>query len=313
MSGVRVGVIGGSGFYQMEGLTDIEQLRVSTPFGDPSDAFTVGTIAGERVAFLPRHSAGHRLSPSELPQRANIWALKQLGAELLISVSAVGSLRRKIKPLHLVVPDQIIDRTRGRHSTFFGSGIVAHVGVADPFCPVLAGALVKAAKGAGAKVHEGGTLVVIEGPAFSTRAESELYRQWGAQIIGMTTLPEAKLAREAEICYATLACVTDYDVWHDSEEDVTVELVIANLLKNVETAKQVVHNAIAAKPQPGDCPCRTALDAAIITAPAAIPAYRKHDLAPILARVMNRSIESPAEPDHTQPREDHEKASSATP
>lgn len=286
MTHARVGVLGGSGFYQMEGLTDVEEVRISTPYGDPSDAFVLGTLEGERVAFLPRHGVGHRFSPTELPVRANIWAMKQLGVEMIISISAVGSLRRRLKPLHLVIPDQLIDRTRGRPSTFFGKGIVAHVGMADPFCPVLSEAVYNAARATGATVHRGGTLVVIEGPAFSTRAESELYRQWKADIIGMTALPEAKLAREAEICYATVACVTDYDVWHDVEEDVTVDLILANLLKNVEVSKQVVRGTVANLPDAGGCSCREALKTALVTRPDLVPEYRKRELAPIIGKYM---------------------------
>ena len=286
MTDIRVGVIGGSGFYEMEGLTEVEERRIATPFGDTTDHFTIGTLDGQRVAFLPRHGAGHRVSPTELPVRAAIWAFKQMGVEYLISVSAVGSLRERIAPLHLVVPDQIIDRTRGRPATFFEEGIVAHIGFADPFCPHLAETLFKAAVATDATVHKGGMLVVIEGPAFSTRAESELYRQWGADIIGMTALPEAKLAREAEICYATLACCTDYDVWHQSEEDVTVELVVQNLLRNVETAKQVVRGALQSLPVRQGCPCPNALESAIITSPDAVPRERKETLRPILGRYM---------------------------
>jgi 5'-methylthioadenosine phosphorylase len=286
MTDIRIGVIGGSGFYQMEGLSHVEERRVPTPFGDTTDHFTIGTLEGQRVAFLPRHGAGHRFSPTELPQKAAIWAFKEMGVEYIISVSAVGSLRERIAPLHLVIPDQIIDRTRSRSSTFFENGIVAHIGFADPFCPHLAEALYHAAVPTGATVHKGGTLVVIEGPAFSTRAESELYRQWGADIIGMTALPEAKLAREAEICYATLACCTDYDVWHQSEEDVTVEMVIQNLLNNVETAKQVVRGAVKDMPLRKGCPCVNALESAIITSPEAVPLERRQTLRPILGRYM---------------------------
>jgi 5'-methylthioadenosine phosphorylase len=288
MGMARIGVIGGSGFYEMDGLTDIEEVTVPTPFGDPVDHFTIGTLEGERVAFLPRHGLGHRFTPTELPVKAHIWAFKKLGVEMIISVSAVGSLRRKIEPLHLVIPDQLIDRTRNRDSTFFGKGIVAHIGVADPFCSALSKVLRRSAKQTDAVVHKGGTLVVIEGPAFSTRAESEMYRGWGADIIGMTALPEAKLAREAEICYATVACVTDYDVWHETEDDVTLEMVIANLQHNVEVAKQVVRGAVTAIADgiEVDCGCRDALANAIITAPERVPEYRKRDLAPILGRYM---------------------------
>jgi 5'-methylthioadenosine phosphorylase len=264
----------------------VEQRRVATPFGETSDAFTVGTLEGQQIAFLPRHGAGHRVSPTELPVKAAIWAFKEMGVEFIISVSAVGSLRERIAPLHLVIPDQLIDRTRNRSSTFFEQGVVAHVSMADPFCPHLAETLYHAATVTDATVHRGGTLVVIEGPAFSTRAESELYRQWGADIIGMTALPEAKLAREAEICYATVACCTDYDVWHLSEEDVTVEMVVQNLLRNVDTAKQVVRGAVQNLPQRGGCPCADALRDAIITSPDAVSSERKQTLRPILGRYM---------------------------
>jgi 5'-methylthioadenosine phosphorylase len=286
MSDASVAVIGGSGFYEMEGLTEIESVRMTTPFGDPSDAITLGTLEGARVAFLPRHGIGHRILPSELPVQANIWALKALGVQHIISISAVGSLRRKIAPMHLVIPNQIIDRTRGRQSTFFGNGLAAHVGLADPFCPGLAATLYKAAKSAGATVHRGGTYVVMEGPAFSTRAESNLYRSWGAHLIGMTALPEAKLAREAEICYAVAACVTDYDVWHEAEADVTVEMILANLAKNVEIAKQLVRVAVQHLPARDGCPCPEALRNALVTSAGLVPEQVKHDLAPIIGKYI---------------------------
>ena len=281
----KVGVIGGSGFYQMEGLADVETVKVSTPFGEPSDAITVGTLEGVRVAFLPRHGVGHRVLPTELPVRANIWALKSLGVEYLISISAVGSLRERLAPLNLVIPDQIIDRTRGRQSTFFGNGLVVHIGFADPFCPRLSSRVYQAALDAKAVAHLGGTYVVMEGPAFSTRAESNLYRAWGADLIGMTALPEAKLAREAEICYATVACVTDYDVWHEAEEDVSADLILANLLRNVEVSKRLVRIAVADLPE-RNCPCPNALQSAIVTAPDRVPEQLKRDLAPIIGRYM---------------------------
>ncbi|MGH7895157.1 MAG: S-methyl-5'-thioadenosine phosphorylase, partial [Candidatus Binatia bacterium] len=238
MSEPTLGVIGGSGLYELPGLTDVEHRRVRTPFGDPSDEIVVGRLGGTRLAFLPRHGRGHRLLPSELPFRANLYALKTLGAEWVLAVSAVGSLREEIHPGHVVVPDQFIDRTRSRmaESTFFGRGIVAHVQFADPFCAPLSRALAAAARGQGATVHEGGVYVCIEGPHFSTRAESHLYRSWGAHVIGMTNLQEAKLAREAEMSYATLALVTDYDCWHVSHASVTVEQIIRNLQKNAEAA-----------------------------------------------------------------------------
>ena len=244
MTEATLGFIGGSGLYDIEGLTDRREVEVNTPFGDPSDTIVTGSLDGVRVAFLPRHGRGHRISPTEIPVRANIYALKSLGVERVLSVSAVGSLKEELKPLDLVIPDQIIDRTKTRVSTFFGDGLVAHVGFADPFCAYLRGAALDAAHGL-TTVHDGGTYVVIEGPQFSTRAESALYRSWGADVIGMTALPEAKLAREAEICYATLAFVTDYDVWREAEEDVSVEMVVANLMKNVDTARSIIRNVTA--------------------------------------------------------------------
>lgn len=270
MTKVKIGVVGGSGFYEMDGLSDIEQVEINTPFGAPSGAFSIGSIDGQRVAFLPRHGHGHKLLPSELPYKANIWAFKSLGVERLISVTAVGSLQEKIAPLHFVIPNQLIDRTKSRDSTFFGQGLVAHIGFADPFCGELSDVLHKAAQGLELKLHKGGTLVVIEGPQFSTRAESNLYRQWGADIIGMTAIPEAKLAREAGMCYASIACVTDYDVWHDAHDDVSADMVVANLKKNVENAKKLVRQSfslITNRP----CNCAKALDGAILTAKEKIP------------------------------------------
>ena len=248
MAEAEIAFIGGSGLYDIDGLTDAEQVIIDTPFGQPSDAVTVGTLEGRRVAFLARHGKGHRHLPSEIPFRANIYALKLLGVKRIISVSAVGSLQEGIAPLDMVVPDQIIDRTRGRVSTFFGDGVAAHVGFADPFCPELRRALVETARNRPVTVHDGGVYVVMEGPQFSTRAESNLYRSWEASIIGMTALPEAKLAREAEICYATLALVTDYDVWHQSEAEVSVDLVVANLMKNVETTQSLLPDLSARVP-----------------------------------------------------------------
>jgi 5'-methylthioadenosine phosphorylase len=276
-----VAVIGGSGFYEMPGIDDVASITVDTPFGAPSDAIVIGTMADRRVAFLPRHGIGHRIPPGELPQRANIWALKSLGVERIISISAVGSLREEIAPLHMLVPDQLIDRTSGlRPSTFFGGGIVAHIAFDAPFCASLSASLTAAAPGP----HRGGTLVVIEGPAFSTRAESELYRQWGADIIGMTALPEAKLAREAGICYAALACVTDYDTWHPTHGSVTAAMIIANLRKNVTAAQRIVADTIATLPRARDCACPDALATALITPMHLVPEQVKRDLAPILER-----------------------------
>jgi 5'-methylthioadenosine phosphorylase len=276
-----IGVIGGSGFYEFPGIEDISPVEVETPFGAPSDAIVLGTLHGVRVAFLPRHGVGHRLLPSELPQRANIWALKSLGVERILSVSAVGSLREDIAPLDMVVPDQLIDRTSGaRPSTFFGRGLVAHIAFDTPFCPQLSAIL----RDAAAEAHHAGTLVVIEGPAFSTRAESELYRSWGADIIGMTALPEARLAREAGICYATLACVTDYDTWHAEHAAVTAEMIIGNLLKNVAKAQGIVAAAIAALPAARSCACGRALETAVVTPLHLVPEQVKRDLAIILER-----------------------------
>ena len=265
----QIGIIGGSGLYQMEALTDIEEARIDTPFGSPSDAIILGTLDGTRVAFLARHGRGHTLMPTELPFRANIYAMKSLGVEYLISASAVGSLKEAAKPLDMVVPDQFIDRTRNRVNTFFGEGLVGHITFGDPVCNALAGVLADAVEGLelpDIDLHRGGTYVCMEGPAFSTKAESELYRSWGATIIGMTNLPEAKLAREAEIAYATLALVTDYDCWHPDHDSVTVEMVIGNLQKNAVNAQRVIRevvNRIAANPPESEA--HSALKYAIIT------------------------------------------------
>jgi 5'-methylthioadenosine phosphorylase len=265
----QIGIIGGSGLYQMEALTDIEEVRIETPFGDPSDAIILGTLDGIRVAFLARHGRGHTLMPSELPFRANIYAMKSLGVEYLISASAVGSLKEAAKPLDMVVPDQFIDRTRTRISTFFGEGLVAHIAFGDPVCPQLAQIVADAVESlelTDVTLHRGGTYVCMEGPAFSTKAESNLYRSWGATVIGMTNLPEAKLAREAEMAYATLALVTDYDCWHPDHDSVTVEMVIGNLQKNAANAQRVIRevvNRIAAHPPESEA--HSALKYAIIT------------------------------------------------
>ncbi len=286
MAEARVAVIGGSGFYQMEGLADIEEVRPQTPFGQPSDAIVIGTLDGLRVAFLPRHGRGHRILPSEVPARANIYALKALGVESIIAVSAVGSLRQEIEPLHLAVPGQLIDRTKNRTDTFFGQGLVAHIGFAEPFCPVLRRNLRESAAAAGAAVHDGGTLVVMEGPPFSTRAESELYRSWGADLVGMTALPEAKLAREAETCYAILACVTDYDCWHEGHESVTAEMIISNLARSVDAARQTVRLALPRLPASRDCPCAHALRDALLTPLDIVPEETKKRLAPIIGQYL---------------------------
>lgn len=281
----EIGVIGGSGFYEMDELTEVTTVELSTPFGSPTSPLTIGTLGGRRVAFLARHGHGHRLLPSELPAHANIHALKQLGVERVLAVSAVGSLSEDIAPQHAVVPDQIIDRTRGRDSTFFGDGMVAHVGFADPFCPDLGAALVEASTASGVPTHRGGTLIVIEGPAFSTRAESRLYRSWDAAIIGMTALPEAKLAREAELCYASLCLVTDYDVWHETEADVTATAVVENLRANVAHAHGIVAATVAAVAGlPGSCSCREALATALVTPKELVPIETRRRLSLLLDR-----------------------------
>jgi 5'-methylthioadenosine phosphorylase len=278
MDKVSIGVIGGSGVYQMEGLSDISELRITTPFGDPSDAILVGTLGGQRVAFLPRHGRGHRISPTELNSRANIYALKSLGVEYIISISACGSLREDYAPRDIIIPDQLFDRTRSRPLTFFGDGLVIHIGLAEPFCPHLSRLLYEAVQKAGATVHLGGTFVIVEGPRFSTKGESRIFRQWGCDIIGMTAIPEAQLAREAEICYATMAHVTDYDVWHESEEPVTVEMVVKNLQANAEIAKKAVRNVVPLLGGERSCECAHALSNAIITQRNFIPAEVKEKL-----------------------------------
>jgi len=266
-----VGVIGGSGLYELEGLTNVRWRRVRTPFGDPSDEFCTGELEGRPVVFLPRHGRGHRLTPTELNFRANVWGLKSLGVEWIVSVSAVGSMKEDIRPLDLVIPGQFIDLTKRRASSFFGEGIVAHVPMADPVCGPLGDVLDKAARATGSRVHRGGTYVCIEGPQFSTRAESRVYRSWGVDVIGMTNMPEAKLAREAELCYATLALATDYDVWDDTHAAVSVEAVVANLMKNVATAKDVLRRVIPAIGGARLCECPRLLENAVITSPPAFP------------------------------------------
>ena len=286
MTKATLGFIGGSGLYDIEGLTNRREVEVSTPFGDPSDTIVTGSLDGVRVAFLPRHGRGHRITPTEIPVRANIYALKSLGVERILSVSAVGSLKEELRPLDLVIPDQLIDRTKARVSTFFGDGLVAHVGFADPFCPNLRRDSLDAADGL-TTVHDGGAYVVIEGPQFSTRAESALYRSWNADVIGMTALPEAKLAREAEICYATLAFVTDYDVWREAEEDVSVEMVVANLMKNVETARAIIRNVTVRVSPERECGCGAALETAIITGRDLIPSETREKLGLLVDKYLN--------------------------
>lgn len=268
-----LGVIGGSGLYHLPGLLGVRREKLSTPFGDPSDEVVVGRLGDEEIAFLPRHGAGHRFTPTEVPYRANLHALKQLGVTRLISVSAVGSMKEEIEPGHLVLPTQYLDRTFARPKTFFGDGVVAHVAFADPVCPQLHQHMQAACFAAGAKVHAGGTYLCIEGPQFSTRAESELYRSWKISVIGMTALPEAKLAREAELCYATLALATDYDCWHKGHESVTVAQVVETINKNVALAQEVIRGAALALGRLGQrsCGCGHALDSAVMTAPAQIP------------------------------------------
>jgi 5'-methylthioadenosine phosphorylase len=279
-----VGVIGGSGFYEL--LENAREVDVETPFGAPSDRYFLGEIGGVPVAFLPRHGRGHRLSPSEVNYRANIWGMKALGVRYVLSASAVGSLREELKPLDVVVPDQLFDRTKARPSTFFGDGIAVHVGFADPFCPYVSKLLVAAGQEVGATIHEGGTYVCMEGPQFSTRAESNVYRQLGFDVIGMTNLQEAKLAREAELCYATMALVTDYDVWHEAEADVTLEQVLDNVRRNVETAQAIVKRVVVALDGARDCTCRHAVEHAIITSPEAIPQVTKEKLDLLIGKYL---------------------------
>jgi 5'-methylthioadenosine phosphorylase len=281
MEPVTIGVIGGSGLYEMEGLTDIEEVTLETPFGKPSDSILIGTLHGQRVAFLPRHGRGHRILPGELNTRANIYALKMLGCRWVVGVCACGSLREEYAPGHVVIPDGLFDRTHGRALTFFGEGIVGHVSIADPFCPVLSEALYDAVQETGATVHKGGDFIIIEGPRFSTRTESKVFRSWGMDIIGMTAVPEAQLAREAELSYAVMAHITDYDVWHESEEPVTVEMVVATLTKNVGHAKEAIRNVVP-KLQDKQSPCWDGLQHAVMTNPAAFPAETRQRLGLLL-------------------------------
>ena len=283
----KIAFIGGSGLYNIDGMENRREVTVETPFGDPSDAVVVGEINGVEAVFLPRHGRGHRFSPTEIPVKANIYALKSLGVERVVSVSAVGSLKEHIKPLDLVVPDQIIDRTRRRPDTFFGDGIVAHVGFADPFCNELRRIAFESASLEDVDCHDGGTYLVIEGPQFSTRAESAVYRSWGASVIGMTALPEAKLAREAELCYTTLAFVTDYDVWHDTEEEVTVEMVIQNLTHNVATAQGIIRRMLAEIPDNRTCGCESALKNAVITSRESITKDAQNTLGILVNKYLN--------------------------
>ena len=293
-----IGIIGGSGLYDMAELTDRREQRVVTPFGEPSAPYVTGMLRGQPVAFLARHGIGHRLLPSELNFRANIFGFKTLGVEYIVSASAVGSLKEQYRPQDMLVPDQFFDRTKGRVSTFFGRGLVAHVGFAHPFCPTLSNVAYQAAQAAGLPattptrpgspvVHKGGTYVCMEGPQFSTLAESQLYRAWGMDVIGMTNLQEAKLAREAEICYTTIALITDYDCWHPSHDHVTVEMIVANLMQNAANAQRVIAEAVARLPFERTCECATALKYAIITRPDAVPPEIKRELAPLVGKYLS--------------------------
>jgi 5'-methylthioadenosine phosphorylase len=287
MQRAQIGIIGGSGLYDMADVSDREEVKVTTPFGEPSAAYLLGTLRGKRVAFLARHGGGHRVSPSELNFRANIFGMKALGVEYILSASAVGSLKEEYRPADIVIPDQFFDRTKGRPSSFFGRGLVGHVGFAHPFCKILSGIAHDSGKRAGATVHKGGTYVCMEGPQFSTLAESKLYRSWGMDIIGMTNLQEAKLAREAEICYTTIALVTDYDCWHPDHDSVTVEMVMSTLAKNAATAQQIIAGAVERLPYERTCECASALKYALVTRPEMVPDQVKKDLAPIIGRYIS--------------------------
>ena len=284
-----IGIIGGSGLYEMEGLTDVKEVKIKTPFGDPSDKFILGTLSGRRLVFLPRHGKGHRILPTDINFRANIYAMKKLGVERIISVSAVGSMREEIEPGHIMIPSQFYDHTKKRISTFFGDGIVAHVGMADPVCNGLAEQLYRSSISVGAKTHNGGIYLCMEGPQFSTRGESLIYRKWGVDVIGMTNVTEAKLAREAEICYATIALSTDYDCWHVSEDDVTVEAVIQIIKQNVDTAKKIIRDAVLNIPKERDCHCKDALANTIMTDPKLIPLKTKKRLELIIGKYIKTS------------------------
>ena len=286
MQRAQIGIIGGSGLYDMADVTEREEVKVTTPFGEPSAPYLLGTLRGKRVAFLARHGGGHRVSPSELNFRANIFGMKLLGVEFILSASAVGSLKEEYRPADIVIPDQFFDRTKGRPSSFFGRGLVGHVGFAHPFCRILSGLAHESGKRAGATVHKGGTYVCMEGPQFSTLAESKLYRAWGMDIIGMTNLQEAKLAREAEICYTTIALVTDYDCWHPDHDSVTVEMVMSTLAKNAATAQQIIAGAVERLPYERTCECASALKYALVTRPEMVPEQVKKDLAPIIGKYI---------------------------
>jgi 5'-methylthioadenosine phosphorylase len=285
---VTIGVIGGSGLYEMEGLTNVRTARVVTPFGKPSDEYIIGTLHGKQVAFLPRHGRGHRIMPTDINYRANIYGMKKLGVERILSVSAVGSMKEEIRPGDIMIPDQFYDHTKHRRSTFFGNGVVAHVGMAEPVCAVLSALLIEAGVKVGATVHRGGTYLCMEGPQFSTRAESMTYRTWNVDVIGMTNATEAKLAREAEICYSTIALATDYDCWHHSEDAVTVEAVLAVMKHNIETSKSMIRQAVRMLSGARDCVCGESLRNTIMTPEKLIPAKVKKDLAPIIGKYMKK-------------------------
>ena len=287
MQRAQIGIIGGSGLYDMADVTDREEVALKTPFGEPSAPYVLGTLRGKRVAFLARHGGGHRVSPSELNFRANVFGMKMLGVEYILSASAVGSLKEEYRPADIVIPDQFFDRTKGRPSSFFGRGLVGHVGFAHPFCKILSGIAYDSGKRAGATMHKGGTYVCMEGPQFSTLAESKLYRSWGMDIIGMTNLQEAKLAREAEICYTTIALVTDYDCWHPDHDSVTVEMVMSTLSKNAATAQQIIAGAVERLPYERTCECASALKYALVTRAEMVPDQVKKDLAPIIGRYIS--------------------------
>jgi 5'-methylthioadenosine phosphorylase len=286
MPEAKIGVIGGTGLYDIEGMEDIEEVSINTPFGYPSDNLIVGKLEGTGIAFLSRHGRGHKYSPSELPNKANIYAMKSLGVEHIIASCSAGSFKKEIEPGHLLIPDQVIDRTRTRESSFFGSGIVGHIPFADPFCPDLSRIIYEAAKETGQTVHEGGTFVVMEGPAFSTRAESRLYRSWDADLIGMTALPEAKLAREAEICYAVIGCVTDYDSWWKSAEAITVDVILEIMHHNVDTAKEIIRKSVSRIPDKRECACASALQTAFVTSPEVMPQEQKEKLRLIFGKYL---------------------------
>lgn len=287
----KIGIIGGSGVYKMEGLKNLKEVKVKTPFGAPSDAYRIGTWSGVDVVFLPRHGTRHTISPSEINYRANVFGMKKLGVERLISVSACGSLKKELKPLDFVLPDQFVDRTHsGREMTFFKGGIVAHVSFADPVCEDLKSHIYEAAKNCNLSCHLGGTYLNMEGPAFSTRAESNLYRSWGMDIIGMTNIAEARLAREAEMCYATIAAITDYDCWYESEEPVTVEMIIANLMKNAENSKKLLKEVVVSLRKPCPCGCADSLKYAIVTQKDAISPALKRKLAPIIGKYVPHGL-----------------------